>query len=121
MSDTAWTVWTEPDEAAGFIKGLDRTNQAHVWRDLPGRYDEGDAFDAFATIAGMRYEYAVLCLVEGDVWRYASAGMLITSLDRKATWLPTLEKAQEYAERRRRSAKATRIVRRLVSAPEVIE
>lgn len=73
------------------------------------------------TIAKMTWEYAVMCLVEGDVWRYARDGMLITALDYEATWLPTLEEAQEYAERRRRSAKATRIVRRLVSYAEVVK
>ena len=71
-------------------------------------------------IANMRYEYSVVCLVEGDVWRYAQGGVLITPLAHEATWLPTREEAEAYAERRRSTAKETRVVPRLVSEPEVV-
>ena len=72
-------------------------------------------------IANMRYEYAVVCLVEGDVWRYARGGVLITPLEHEARWFPTREEAEAYAERRRSTAKETRVVPRLVSTPEVAE
>lgn len=107
-----------PKEAAGYVNGIDHSDEAQ------GILDNADVTrieSLLATIARMTWEYGVLCLVEGDVWRYARDGMLITALDYEATWLPTLEEAQEYAERRRRSAKATRIVRRLVSDAEVVE
>lgn len=72
-------------------------------------------------VANMRYEYAVVCLVEGDVWRYARGGVLITPLEHEARWFPTSEEAEAYAERRRSTAKETRVVPRLVSTPEVVE
>lgn len=62
--------------------------------------------DALGTIADMRYEYAVE-LKHGDGW--------ITS--RHHT--PTIETAKEIAARYKRTD--TRIVRRLVSDPEVVE
>ena len=72
-------------------------------------------------VANLRYEYAVVCLVEGDVWRYARGGVLITPLEHEARWFPTREEAEAYAERRRSTAKETRVVPRLVSTPEVVE
>ena len=78
------------------------------------------AYALAQTVAGLRYEYAVVCLVEGDVWRYARGGVLITPLEHEATWHPTREEAEAYAERRRSTAKETRVVPRLVSEPEVV-
>lgn len=72
-------------------------------------------------VANLRYEYAVVCLVEGDVWRYARGGVLITPLEHEAKWFPSREEAEGYAERRRSTAKETRVVPRLVSEPEVAE
>ena len=109
-----------PQEARGYIDGLDFCSKQDVWGEFPSRYDHWDAFEAFATIAGLRYEYAVVCLVEGDVWRYARGGVLITPLEHEATWHPTREEAEAYAERRRSTAKETRVVPRLVSDVEVV-
>lgn len=62
----------------------------------------------------MNREYAVVVLVEGDVWRYARMGALITSFAHEATWLPSLAEAREYAKRRATTSKAQRIVFREV-------
>ena len=48
-----------PEEARGYIDGLSSDSKQDVWGEFPSRYDHWDAFEAFATIAGLRYEYAV--------------------------------------------------------------
>ena len=110
-----------PEEARGYIDGLSFGSKQDVWGEFPHRYDHWDAFEAFETIANLRTEYAVVCLVEGDVWRYARGGVLITPLEHEAKWFPSREEAEGYAERRRSTAKETRVVPRLVSEPEVAE
>ena len=109
-----------PEDARGYTDGLSFHSKQDVWGEFPNRYDHWDAFEAFETIANLRYEYAVVCLVEGDVWRYARGGVLITPLEYEARWFPTREEAEAYAERRRSTAKETRVVSRVVSEPEVV-
>ena len=56
--------------------------------------------------------FAVMVLVEGDVWRYAVGGALITGDPDEATWLPTLTEAETYKQRRATTSKSQIIVRR---------
>ena len=51
-------IFTTPKEASSTIKGLER-NQHDIWGEFHNRYDDWDAFDAFLTIAKMRWEYIV--------------------------------------------------------------
>lgn len=99
-------IFTTPKEAHAHIKGLDRTSKQDVWGTFPDRYDDWDAFDAFLTIANMRWEY----IVQEDVgyWR-----VLGTPFD-------DLAEAQDFLEMEREDA-PMRIVRRLVSDVEAVE
>ena len=99
-------IFTTPKEASSTIKGLDRASKQDVWGTFPDRYDDSDAFDAFLTIAKLRWEY----IVQEDVgyWR-----VLGTPFD-------DLEEAQGFLEMKREDA-PMRIVRRLVSDVEVVE
>lgn len=99
-------IFTTPKEAHSHIKGLDRTDQMDVWGTFPDRYDDSDAFDAFLTIAKMRWEYIVQ--EDAGYWR-----VLGTPFD-------DLEEAQAFLEMKREDA-PMRIVRRLVSTEEVVE
>lgn len=54
--------------------------------------------------------FAVMVLVEGDVWRYAAGGVLITGDPDEATWLPTLTEAEAYKARRASTSKSQIIV-----------
>lgn len=56
--------------------------------------------------------FAVMVLMEGDVWRYAAGGALITGDPDEATWLPTLTEAEAYKARRASTSKSQIIVRR---------
>lgn len=99
-------IFTTPKEAHSHIKGLDRESKQDVWGEFHNRYDDWDAFDAFLTIANMRWEY----IVQEDVgyWR-----VLGTPFD-------GLAEAQDFLEMEREDA-PMRIVRRLVSTEEVVE
>lgn len=57
-----------PEDARGYTDGLSFGSKQDVWGEFPNRYDHWDAFEAFATIAGLRYEYAVQVFEEGW-WR----------------------------------------------------
>lgn len=98
----------------------DEAREAHSRAESDCEHMPSAAWRALHAVGQMRYEYAVVCLVEGDVWRYARGGVLITPLEHEATWHPTREEAEAYAERRRSTAKETRVVPRLVSEPEVV-
>ena len=89
-------IFTTPKEASSTIKGLER-NQHDIWGEFHNRYDDWDAFDAFLTIAKMRWEY----IVQEDFGYWRDVGF------------PFLEMEREDAP--------MRIVRRLVSAEEVVE
>lgn len=99
-------IFTTPKEAHSHIKGLDRASKQDVWGKFPDRYDDWDAFDAFLTIANMRWEY----IVQEDVgyWR-----VLGTPFD-------DLTETQDFLEMKREDA-PMRIVRRLVTDVEVVE
>lgn len=99
-------IFTTPKEARDHIKGLDRTSKQDVWGTFPDRYDDWDAFDAFLTIAKMRWEY----IVQEDVGYWRAIG----------TPFDDLAEAQAFLEMKREDA-PMRIVRRLVSAEEVVE
>ena len=99
-------IFTTPTEAHAHIKGLDRTSTMEVWGTFPDRYDDWDAFDAFLTIANMRWEY----IVQEDVGRWRVLG----------TPFDDLTGAQDFLEMQREDA-PMRIVRRLVSDVEAVE
>ena len=98
-------IFTTPKEASSTIKGLER-NQHDIWGEFHNRYDDWDAFDAFLTIAKMRCEY----IVQEDFGYWRDVGFPFDDL----------EEAQDFLEMEREDA-PMRIVRRLVSAEEVVE
>lgn len=99
-------IFTTPKEAHAHIKGLDRTDQMDVWGTFPDRYDDSDAFDAFLTIAEMRWEY----IVQEDFGYWRDVGFPFDDL----------AEAQGFLEMEREDA-PMRIVRRLVSDVEAVE
>ena len=99
-------IFTTPKEAHAHIKGLDRESKQDVWGTFPDRYDDWDAFDAFLTIAKMRWEY----IVQEDFGYWRDVGFPFDDL----------AEAQDFLEMEREDA-PMRIVRRLVSTEEVVE
>lgn len=111
-----------PEEARGYIDGLSFGSKLDVWVEFPNRYDHWDAFDAFATVAGLRYEYAVQVPHPLGVWSYIIIDRetyehSITPHPHWADWENNLDDAKCVAE----SLERARVVRRLVSEPEVAE
>lgn len=107
-----------PEEARGYIDGLSFDSKQDVWGEFPNRYDHWDAFEAFATIAGLRYEYAVQ--VKRGYWRYDSLFGGWTTRPEHAKWLLDLDEVEGAAEFWGKRYE-TRVMRRLVSEPEVAE
>ena len=99
-------IFITPKEASSTIKGLDRTSKQDVWGKFPDRYDDSDAFDAFLTIANMRWEY----IVQEDFGYWRDIGFPFDDL----------AEAQAFLELEWEDA-PMRIVRRLVSDVEVVE
>lgn len=99
-------IFTIPRGARSHIEGLDRTSKQDVWGTFPDRYDDSDAFDAFLTIANMRWEY----IVQEDFGYWRDVGFPFDDL----------AEAQDFLEMEREDA-PVRIVRRLVSDVEVVE
>lgn len=97
-----------PEEARGYIDGLSFDSKQDVWGEFPNRYDHWDAFEAFATIAGLRYEYAVQ--VRDERWRTLGDA-----------WTSEPEARARYSATPGKNTGRVRIVRRLVSDPEVVE
>ena len=99
-------IFTTPKEAHAHIKGLDRASKQDVCGTFSDRYDDSDAFDAFLTIANMRWEYIVQEYFE--YWR--DIGFPFDDL----------AEAQDFLDLEWEDA-PMRIVRRLVSDVEVVE
>ena len=95
-----------PKAAEEIIAGIDLYDKRQMWGTFPDRYDPYYVYELADLVANMHYEYAVE-LKHGDWWN--------TSRHRAST----IEAAKEIAARYTRTE--TRIVRRLVSAPEVVE
>lgn len=75
------------------------------------------------TVAGLRYEYTVQVPVDGQ-WKYTKDdqyGPELLDNQRNATWYPSLRDAAIWADLWDDGKDTPRIVRRLVSEPEVID
>lgn len=114
-----------PQEAQGLIHGLDRTNDADVWGELHKRGDMTDFFDAVATVASLRVEWAICRLVyQGgkhlkplyDYWSSETEDWCYFSAD--ATWCDSYLDAEEEAERY--GLEGYQLVTRLVGPVEVV-
>lgn len=79
--------------------------------------------DLAETIAGMHWEYGVQVSNDGgESWRFAHGGTK-TTLDpiNPCWWFRTEEEAQDFAKFRAPKRGHARVVRRLVTDPEVVE
>lgn len=90
----------------------------------PGHESLYDAADELAeTVAGLWYEYTVQVPVDGQ-WKYTKDdqyGPELLDNQRDATWYPSLRDAAVWADLWDDGKDTPRIVRRLVSEPEVID
>ena len=115
-----------PEDARGYIDGLSFGSKQDVWGEFPHRYDHWDAFEAFATVAGLRFEYAVQVTEDGHTW-WVTKFKSLTSASWGAVWLPTFNSADilrrecvtELCLQERRAE--TFVVRKLASEPEVMD
>lgn len=113
-----------PEEARGYIDGLSFDSKKDVWGEFPNRYDHWDAFEAFATIAGLRYEYLVAVGPEhspvyatmNSQGRFVGTTLLLA--DRWATKSEAQSLVDELREGNENST--ARVVSRLVSEVEVV-
>lgn len=110
--DTSCLIHTHDGKYLGIMHGAD----AHLAAAAP---------DLAETIAGMEYEYAVQ-FKHGDTWEFENAervGCLVDDLfsedPQVAFWWRDKDDAQRFAASAPETT--TRVVRRLVSAPEVVE
>lgn len=102
-----------PEDARGYIDGLSFHSKQDVWGDFPHRYDHWDAFEAFETVANLRYEYAVQLndhQDRGADWWYWKDNM-------RTQWFTDYEEAVNVAES---IPERARVVRRLVGDVEVV-
>ena len=115
-----------PEEASGYIDGLSFGSKQDVWGEFPNRYDHWDAFEAFETIANLRYEYAAQ-IRQGDAsqWLYVRNNGHFSKRGSTSVWCKKrkgCETAIRSALQRKDIGADTvefRIVRRLVGDPEV--
>lgn len=91
--------------------------------DEHGDIDPDATGDALETITAMRYEYAVQVPVNGH-WGYTKNyqyGPEVLRNPRDATWYSSRHAAETWADLWDDGEESPRIVRRLVSDPEVAE
>ena len=112
-----------PEDARGYIDGLSFGSKQDVWGEFPNRYDHWDAFEAFATIAGLRYEYAVQVVWGKNVTYAYKDDTGKGQFGPLAVWSWTRGDAAEFVAGLKDFTPHTtaRVVRRLVSDPEVVE
>lgn len=95
-----------PEKAQALIDGIDYGNKRDMWGTFLDRYDPYTVYELAELVAGLRYEYAV-------------AGV---DADEKTippkTWLPNRYEANIAAMCV--NTVETRVMRRLVSEPEVV-
>jgi|GEM_PF-5273818 len=112
-----------PEDARGYTDGLSFHSKQDVWGEFPNRYDHWDAFEAFETIANLRYEYAVQVEMSDGEWHFTDDEFYPfgTPEPRHAEWQTKTGAEELYASFVEDDGpKHIRIVRRLVSAPEVV-
>ena len=108
--DDSYLIHTPGGEHLGIMHGQD----ARLTAAAP---------DMAATIAGMRYEYAVQVTDDGgESWRFAHGGTKSTPdpID-PCWWFRTEEEARDFAKFRTTKRSRARVVRRLVTDVEVVE
>lgn len=96
-----------PEEARAVIDGIDYDSERDMCGAFQDRYAPYTVYDMAETIAGLRYEYAAQVRVEPD-------GKWHTVTRWQPDPRPVLPKGRELEP-------GERIVRRLVSDPEVVE
>lgn len=113
-----------PEEAASIIAGIDPSSKYAIWSDMSGRYDHSDMYDACATIAALRYEYAAHFRKDGyDFWvgNNSQAPVFKAQAERYeayAYWDTSREVIERLA---RQLSERFTVFRRLAGRREVIE
>lgn len=108
--DTSCLIHTHDGKYLGIMHGAD----AHLAAAAP---------DLAATIAGMHWEYGVQVSNDGgESWRFAH-GAAKATFDpiEPCWWFRTEEEARDFAKFRAPKRGHARVVRRLVTTPEVVE
>lgn len=114
-----------PQEAQQLIAGLDRTNDSDVWGGLHERADMTDFYDAVATVASLRVEWAICRQVFAggkhlrslyDYWSSEREDWWYFTAD--ATWFDSHLDAEEEAKRY--GLEAYCLATRLVGPVEVV-
>lgn len=114
-----------PEEARGLIDGIDYDSERDMWGAFPDRYDPYTVYDMAETIADMRCEYAVeVDAPEGKAYALESDDGMTYHIANPtyADWEEDRDDMEIFATRVDRDLGTTaRVVRRLVSEPEVVE
>lgn len=103
-----------PEQAQGMLDYYDKMRGFDLtWEEIAA---------VLKQVANMRYEYAVQVEERPGVWRYLHSSGESTGFSIAACWCKNFEMAPyPLAKYRHRETTPSRIVRRLVSDPEVTE
>lgn len=117
-----------PEEARGLIDGIDYDSERDMWGAFQDRYDPYTVYDMAETVADMRYEYAAqVRRGTASPWLYVLSNGHFSKRGSTSVWCKRrvgCENAIRSALKRKDVGADTvefRIVRRLVSDPEVVE